>query len=101
MDKKEKETKYKDYTIFSNNEETNTLYQKGGFELEKMYNENFDVNNDNDDEDDIDELSEGVERIKIIEKTVKNKTTGLDQVICKKIIFYTDGNSDVIIYKKN
>ena len=45
-------------------------------------------------------LPENVERINLYEKTVKDKTTGKDIVIVKKVVFYSDGNQDVSIYKK-
>lgn len=45
-------------------------------------------------------LPENVDRINLFEKTVKDKTTGKDVVIIKKVVFYNDGNQDVTIYRK-
>jgi hypothetical protein len=51
-------------------------------------------------EGDFDELPEGVDRIKYVEKKVRNKTTGLEEIIVKKTVCYMDGTSDSTIYKK-
>lgn len=45
-------------------------------------------------------MPENVDRINITEKTIKDKKTGKDVVMIKKIIFYSDGNKDIILYKK-
>jgi hypothetical protein len=45
-------------------------------------------------------LPENVDRVNFIEKKVKDKKTGKDILMVKKTIFYSDGNKDIILYKK-
>lgn len=125
----EKANKYKDY-IKSENPNYNKYQYYGGNEGEDednmvnvthnshMYNNNYKNNNilftainenlskiqinsekklENDDMN----LPEGVEKIKYIEKPVKDKNSDKMKIIIKKITYYSDGHSDVSIYQKD
>jgi hypothetical protein len=81
----------------TNNEKENLRDSIANKETIKGKNDSIPIQKIADDEM---SLPENVDRINVIEKIVKDKTTGKDVIFVKKEVFYSDGNKDVVIYKK-
>lgn len=91
-------------------------HQNGNFNFEENYNNKcltepnnrnfyeglpiFESKNNLSESAEFEDLPEGVEKIKITEKVVKNKTTGKEEAIVKKTTYYSNGRSEMTLFKK-